>query len=210
MVSPLDFIPLAEEKGLIYEIGAWTIRNAIMEASFWPEHLRVSINVSAAQFRTFEIASIIEAAIREANIAPSRVEIEINESLVLADIEPTRTALQRLRQVGVGVSLDDFGAGYSSLAHLVRLPISRIKIDQYFVQGAAESEDCTRMLRAIIRLAREFNLGVIAEGVETAEQLALLKMLGCDEAQGFFLGEPGDVMVPSTRKNALKRLASAA
>jgi len=195
LVRPSDFIALAEEANLIQEIGEWVLRNAIREAATWPQHLRVSINVSAAQFRSLEIASIIESAIRAARIAPHRVEVEITESIILSDIERTRAALARLRTLGVSVSLDDFGTGYSSLVHLVRLPVNRIKIDRYFVGLCASSEEGAKIVRAIIRLAREFNLAIIAEGVESADQFAFLKNAGCQEAQGYLLGLPARTIV---------------
>ncbi len=189
-ISPSEFVPLAEEAGLIHEIGEWVIRKAIAEAALWPDHLRVSINVSAAQFRTLEISSIIQREIEKAAISPDRVEIEITESMILTDIDRVKRTLERLRGLGVRISLDDFGTGYSSLSHLVRLPIDRIKIDQFFTMQSCTSDECRKMVRAIIRLAQELDIDVIAEGVETIEQLRLLKEMGCGEAQGFYIGRP--------------------
>ncbi len=190
LVNASDFVPLAEEAGLIHEIGEWVIRKAIDEAATWPDHLRVAINVSAAQFRTLEIAGIIERCIGKTDISADRIEIEVTESMILADIERASDVLTKLRQIGVRVALDDFGKGYSSLVHLIRLPIDRIKIDQFFVSQVETSEECKKMVRAMVRLARELRIDVTAEGVENETQLNFLKAIGCGEAQGFFISRP--------------------
>jgi diguanylate cyclase (GGDEF)-like protein len=190
LVAAAEFIPLAEEAGLIHELGEWVIRKAIDEAATWPEHLRVAINVSSVQFRTLEIPALIERCIGKTDISADRIEIEVTESMILADIERANVALSKLRQIGVRIALDDFGKGYSSLVHLIRLPIDRIKIDQFFVGQLETSDECKKMVRAIVRLARELKINATAEGVETEAQLSFLKSAGCREAQGYFISHP--------------------
>lgn len=190
MISPAQFVPLAEEAGLIHEIGEWVLRRAIEEAATWPDHLRVSINVSAIQFRTLEIAAIIERCIGATDIAAERIEIEVTESMILADLERAQDVLSKLRQIGVRIAFDDFGKGYSSLIQLIRLPIDRIKIDRFFISQLEASEECRKMVKAIVRLARDLKIDVTAEGVETDPQLHFLKSVGCREAQGFLISRP--------------------
>jgi len=189
-VSPAEFIPLAEKAGLIHDIGEWVIVNALKEAVRWPDHIRVAINVSAVQFRTLEIVSVVERALATTGVDPARVEFEITESVVLADVDRAESVLRDLRNLGVSISLDDFGTGYSCLTYLLRLPIDRMKIDRSFVHEIPDSPDSCKIVRVIMGLAREFEIGVIAEGAETMEQIAFIRRHGITEVQGYAISKP--------------------
>lgn len=190
LVPPDEFIPLAEQSGLIHSIGEWVIRHACIAVSHWPNDIRIAVNFSAAQFQNANILQIIVSALAEAGISPARLEIEMTESTLISKYGSVPAVLNALLELGATVALDDFGTGYSSLTYLRKLPFSRIKIDQSFVRDMLVQPDCAAIVKSVIGLARDLKIGVIAEGVETAEQLDYLRMTHCDEVQGHLIGRP--------------------
>ncbi|MDO8179603.1 MAG: EAL domain-containing protein [Undibacterium sp.] len=187
-VSPAQFIPIAEETGVIVAIGNWVMKTAIRQAAIWHgrgEKLSISVNVSALQFQQTGFIEDIANALQEAGLPPDRIELELTESILIRDVEETLKKLQALAELGVKMSIDDFGTGYSSLSYLKRFPISKLKIDRSFVMHLPDDESDIAIVTAIISLAHALKLRVIAEGVENAEQRALLQTLRCDELQGF-------------------------
>ena len=184
-----EIVPLAEETGLIDEIGAWSLREAVRIASGWPTHLRLAMNVSALQLR----GPLLERAIGEltagGRFAPERIELDVNEAALIGDSAGLET-LQGLRRLGVRVALDDFGAGFTSMTHLLDLPIDRLKIDRSFIANVLAAPACGALVRALAVLSRDLNLSLTAEGVETAEQLTFLQNIGCDDAQGRLFSRP--------------------
>ena len=184
LVMPGKFISIAEERGLIVPIGNWTIDEAARQAAIWQNQgtpIRIAVNVSAVQFRQKDFVEQLANKIQKHGIAPAQLEIELTERIIMRDAKTTIEILERLHKMGVQLSIDDFGTGYSSLSYLRHFPIDKIKIDQSFVKD----ENAGHIVTAVIGLARGFKLKVIAEGVETKEQLELLREQGCDEAQGF-------------------------
>jgi diguanylate cyclase (GGDEF)-like protein/PAS domain S-box-containing protein len=196
IVPPTDFIPLAEETGTILEIGRWVLEAACAQAARWDRAglppVRMAVNVSARQFASNDLVGQIGAALRESGIDAARLELEITESVMAHSVEHAAQALARLRKLGVRVALDDFGTGYSSLAHLKRFPVDTLKVDRGFVTDLPGNADDAAIATAIIALGRSLRLDVVAEGVETREQLAFLESQGCDEIQGFLVSPPLD------------------
>ncbi|MGY3433991.1 diguanylate cyclase (GGDEF)-like protein [Bradyrhizobium sp. USDA 3696] len=190
LVPPSEFIPIAEETGLIHEIGEWVVRRACATVAEWPEEIRVAVNFSAAQFHNNGLLQIIVQALADAKIAPHRLEIEITESMLLSKYASAASVLNALLELGVTVALDDFGTGFSSLTYLRKLPFSRIKIDQSFIRDMLVQPDCAAIVKSVIGLARDLRIGVVAEGVETADQLEYLRQIGCDEVQGYLISRP--------------------
>ena len=192
-VSPDLFIPVAEANGEIVPIGAWVLRQACTEAARWSVPLRVAVNVSPVQFLQCDMAAVIADALAASGLDPLRLEIEVTEGILIRDPVRTLDALQRIRNLGVTVALDDFGTGYSSLSTLRAFPFDRIKIDRSFVRDLPSRSDATAIVHAVLGLAQGLRLPVVAEGVETDEQLALLKDAGCTEGQGYLVGKPQDI-----------------
>jgi diguanylate cyclase (GGDEF)-like protein/PAS domain S-box-containing protein len=194
LVPPLEFIPLAEETGLIVPIGEWVLRTACTQARAWQDAglvlSRVAVNLSARQFRQPLLLDMITAALRQTGLAPERLEIELTESLVMQNVNRTIEVLQGLKRMGVSVAVDDFGTGYSSLSYLQRLPIDAIKIDRSFIEHIPGNPDDAAIATAIIALAKSLELTVVAEGVETQEQLNFLRHHDCDTAQGYYFARP--------------------
>ncbi|MGY4174981.1 diguanylate cyclase (GGDEF)-like protein [Bradyrhizobium sp. USDA 4518] len=190
IISPTEFIPIAEETGLIHGIGEWVVRRACATLSNWPSDLRVAVNFSAAQFHNTSILQTIVQALSQARVAPHRLEIEITESMLISKYAPASSILTSLLQLGVTVALDDFGTGYSSLTYLLKLPYTRIKIDQSFIRDMLRRPDNAAIVKSIIALTRDLRIGVVAEGVETTEQLDYLRQTNCDEVQGYLIGRP--------------------
>jgi EAL domain-containing protein (putative c-di-GMP-specific phosphodiesterase class I) len=194
MVSPVRFIPLAEETGLIGPIGDWVIRTAVAQNVAWQcagyGQLRLSVNLSAYQFGQPELVESIAAVLQEHAMESHQLEIELTESMVMKDVDRAISVLRNLKALGVKLSIDDFGTGYSSLSYLKRFPIDELKIDQSFVQDIATNTDDAAIVLAIISLAHSLRLRVIAEGVETASQLDFLRQHGCDEMQGYHFSRP--------------------
>ncbi len=193
-ISPAEFIPLAEESGLIIPIGAWVLRTACLQAKAWEDaglgKLIMAVNISARQFQHPEFIALVAAVLHETGLDPHYLELEITESVAMHDAEKTIATLNALCALNIHLSLDDFGTGYSSLSYLKRFPLSKLKVDQSFVRNMTTDPNDAAIAKAIILLGQSLNLSVIAEGVETAEQLALLQQMGCDEVQGYFFSKP--------------------
>jgi diguanylate cyclase (GGDEF)-like protein/PAS domain S-box-containing protein len=189
-VPPSLFIPLAEECGAIKEIGEWILREACREAASWPRPLSVSVNLSSVQFRQADLIDMIQSALVETGLSGRRLELEITESTLIDDPDSARAILRRIKALGVRIAMDDFGTGYSSLSYLQSFPFDKIKIDRSFIVGLDGNPQAGAIIRAVIGLAHGLHLPVIAEGVETKEQLAFLKREACDEMQGYLVGRP--------------------
>ena len=185
MVSPAAFIPLAEEIGLIVPLGEWVLRTACSAAARWPDHTKICVNLSAVQFRSRGLVEVVIGALATSGLRPGRLELEITETVLLADTEATLAVLHQLRGLGVRIAMDDFGTGYSSLSYLQTFPFDRIKIDRSFVKGVAEDIGSLNIVRAVAALAKGIGMATTAEGVETQEQLDAVKAEGCTEMQGF-------------------------
>ena len=199
LIPPLVFIPVAEDLRLIDKIGEWVLREACRTAATWPEHLTVAVNLSPAQFLAGSVSGIVAAALKETGLAAHRLELEITETLLLANTEAILAELQTLKAMGVAIVMDDFGTGYSSLSYLWRFPFDKIKIDRSFMQGFdGAGGDAETVVKTIIALGRELQVRVTVEGVETAKQAAFLDNANGDQAQGFFFGRP----VPASEVSA--------
>ena len=185
MISPADFIPVAEDIGLIVALGEWVLRAACTEAAKWPADVKVAVNLSPVQFRSRNLVQVVISALAHSGLSPRRLELEITESLFLAETEANLAILHQLRELGVSISMDDFGTGYSSLSYLRSFPFDKIKIDRSFVKDLAQRSDCVAIVRAISSLGRSLNITTTAEGVETVDQLDWLRAEGCNEVQGF-------------------------
>jgi diguanylate cyclase (GGDEF)-like protein/PAS domain S-box-containing protein len=185
MISPADFIPVAEDIGLIVALGEWVLREACTEAAKWPADVKVAVNLSPVQFRSRNLVQVVISALAHSGLSPRRLELEITESLFLAETEANLAILHQLRELGVSISMDDFGTGYSSLSYLRSFPFDKIKIDRSFVKDLAQRSDCVAIVRAISGLGRSLNITTTAEGVETVDQLDWLRAEGCNEVQGF-------------------------
>jgi diguanylate cyclase (GGDEF)-like protein/PAS domain S-box-containing protein len=189
-VSPGAFIPLAEESGLIIPLGEWILREACREAASWPTPLQIGINLSPVQFRHGDLPTLVHTVLLETGLEPSRLELEITEGVLIGDFSRAVSILRRLKTLGVRIAMDDFGTGYSSLSYLQSFPFDKIKIDRAFISNLESNAQSATIIRAVIGLARGLNLPVLAEGVETEDQLAFLAKENCDEVQGYLIGKP--------------------
>ena len=189
-VPPSTFIPLAEEIGFIVPLGEWVIREACLAAARWPEHLSVAVNISAAQFRGSSLMPVIVNALAASGLHPTRLEIEITETVLLQDREATLAVLHQLRALGIRIAMDDFGTGYSSLTYLQSFPFDKIKIDRSFVKNITENAGSLYIVRAVAALANGMGMSATAEGVETTEQLDKIAAVGCTEMQGYLFSKP--------------------
>ena len=190
MVSPAEFISVAEETGLIVPLGEWVLARACAEACAWPDHVKVAVNVSPAQFRSSRLLAATSEALAASGLRSDRLELEITETVLLSDGAATLETLHSLRQAGVRFALDDFGTGYSSLNYLLSFPFDKIKIDQSFIRDLTTRSDAAAIVRAVSRLAADLGMRITAEGVETRDQLERLRQDGCDEIQGFYFSRP--------------------
>ena len=190
LIAPGTFIPLAEETGIIVALGEWVLRSACREAASWPKPLRVAVNLSPVQFQRGDLAKLVHEILLETGLSPSRLELEITEGVLIGDFSGAVATLRRLKNLGVRIAMDDFGTGYSSLSYLQSFPFDKIKIDQSFVANLAHSRQAVTIIRAVIALGRGLDLPVVAEGVETQEQLTFLAGEQCSEIQGYFVGRP--------------------
>jgi diguanylate cyclase (GGDEF)-like protein len=190
IVSPADFIPLAEETGLIVPLGRWVLRQVCIDAATWPDNLKVAVNLSPVQFGSHTLVEDITAALAEAGLPARRLELEITETAMLEDTDAVLVILHQLRNLGLGIALDDFGTGYSSLSHLQRFPFHKVKIDQSFVTKLGQSGDTDTIVAAVIDLCARLGMVTTAEGVETLAQLNHLTSLNCKEAQGYLFSGP--------------------
>ena len=194
LVSPSEFIPLAEDTGLIVPIGEWVLRAACLQGRRWIEAgfgpIPIAVNISARQFHDRDLSQSVIRILEETGFSPKYLELELTESSIMQDAEFAASMLNRLKSLGINISIDDFGTGFSSLASLKRLPIDALKIDQSFVREVNSDRDDANLVKAIITLGHNLRLKVVAEGVETEDQLRFLEVLGCDEIQGFFYSKP--------------------
>ncbi len=194
LISPGEFIPLAEETGLIVPLGLWVLQTACKQCRIWMDAgyrpIRIAVNISSRQFRERDFIESVRQAVAGHGIKPSQIEIELTESLIMSDVEESIGKLQQLKAMGMKISVDDFGTGYSSLSYLKRLPLDVLKIDRQFITEVANDENDAAIVNAIISLARSLKLSTVAEGVETREQLAFLSSQGCTSIQGYFISKP--------------------
>ncbi|MBH5372729.1 bifunctional diguanylate cyclase/phosphodiesterase [Bradyrhizobium glycinis] len=202
MVSPAEFIPVAEDTGLIGEIGEWVLKQACVEAASWPGRIHIAVNVSPVQFRSRTLALKVAAALAESGLTPGRLELEITETVLIRDDEEALAILQQLRELGVRIALDDFGTGYSSLSYLHRFPFDKIKIDRSFISDIGEPEDSSPIVQAVVHMAAARHMATTAEGVETEAQREVLRQLGCSQMQGWLFS-------PAVPAAKLKQLLAA-
>jgi EAL domain-containing protein (putative c-di-GMP-specific phosphodiesterase class I) len=192
-VPPGDFIPLAEESGLIVAMGEWILREACREAASWPTPKQIAVNLSPAQFIHGDLVSLVHSILLETGLHPSRLELEITEGVLIEDFERSLALLRRLKALGVRISMDDFGSGYSSLSYFQAFPFDKIKIDREFVMHLGRNPQSAAIVRAVIGLGHGLGVSIVAEGVETQEQLDFLADEGCDAVQGYFIGRPAPI-----------------
>lgn len=190
-VPPAEFIPMAEETGLILEIGEWVLRTACAAAATWPRPLKVAINLSPVQFIQSDLPNIVQDVLAENELDASRLELELTESTIIENKERTLRTLQKIKKLGVSIALDDFGTGYSSLETLRSFPFDKIKLDRCFMQDIEVSPQSKAIIRAVLALGKSLEIPILAEGIETHCQLSILRAEGCDAAQGYFIGRPG-------------------
>ncbi len=189
-VPPSEFIPLAEETGLIIPLGEWVLREACREAARWPDPIKVAVNLSPVQFRNRGLVTTVTQALAAARLSPSRLELEITEAVLLQDDETIVSMLHQLRALGVRISMDDFGTGYSSLSYLRSFPFDKIKIDRSFIKDIDRSRDSAVIIKAIASLGQSLGIETTAEGIETDEQLEIVRRAGCTEMQGYLVSPP--------------------
>jgi EAL domain-containing protein (putative c-di-GMP-specific phosphodiesterase class I) len=203
-ISPDKFVPLAEEAGLIGKIGEWVLRTALEEASHWPDNVRVAVNLSPLQFNDPNVVSMVAQHLNETGVRADRLELEITEGVFLAEGDSTDDTFAKLKKVGVRLALDDFGTGYSSLGYLKKAPFDKIKIDQSFVRGAASTTNRNAaIIRAIVTLAETLGMDSCAEGVETHDDLQLIRELGVSMVQGYIFGRPSDAGIARELANSV-------
>jgi len=190
LVSPDEFISLAEDTKVILPLGDWVLWQACTDAAKWPEHLTLAVNLSPVQFKKPELAHGVIRALASSGISAKRLELEITQSVLLQDSESTLNTLRHLRAIGVRIVMDDFGAGHSSLSYLFRFPFDKIKIDRAFVKGLPHSAECLSIVRAAVGIATSLGISTTAEGTETPEQLEQLRVEGCTNAQGYLFSPP--------------------
>jgi EAL domain-containing protein (putative c-di-GMP-specific phosphodiesterase class I) len=190
MVSPAEFIPVAEETGLINQIGEWVLREACKEAASWPHDIAVAVNLSPVQFKNQNLAPLVASALAGSGLPARRLELEITEAVLLQNNEPTLATLHQLRDLGVRIAMDDFGTGYSSLSYLRSFPFDKIKIDRSFINDIANKDESGAIVQAVTSLATRLRMATTAEGVETQEQLKMIQALGCTEMQGYLYSRP--------------------
>jgi EAL domain-containing protein (putative c-di-GMP-specific phosphodiesterase class I) len=203
LVAPNLFVPLLERSGAIVDVGEWVLLQAVRDIRSWHAAglaaVRVAVNVSPLQLRRRDFADRVLACIEPADKLPCGVDLEINESMLMQDLELSIRKLTQLREAGIGIAIDDFGTGYSSLRLLAKLPVDTLKVDRSFIQSIADTPNITTLVSTIISLARAYNMHTVAEGVETVEQLQILRAVKCDQAQGYLFGRPTPASdVPAT------------
>jgi predicted signal transduction protein with EAL and GGDEF domain len=192
-VSPLEFIPIAEDTGAILQIGEWVLRAACVEAAKWSQPLTVAVNVSAVQIHSENFAHVVHEILFETGLTPGRLELEVTETALVRDLNRALATLRRIKMLGVRIAMDDFGTGYSSLSNLRAFPFDKIKIDGSFIKSVNVNDQGAAIVRSVLGLGRALDLVVLAEGVETVAELEFLKSEECNEAQGFLLGRPADI-----------------
>src|SRR5262249_26267675 len=190
LMSPAEFVPIAEETGLINELGEWVLATACKEAANWPDHVRLAVNVSPVQFKSGTLALKVIAALAASGLPASRLELEITEAVLIRDDDVALAVLHQLRAIGIRIALDDFGTGYSSLSYLKRFPFDKIKIDRCFITDIAQPDGSAGIVQAVVNIAAERRMTTTAEGVETEQQQQILRALGCSEMQGYLFSAP--------------------
>jgi diguanylate cyclase (GGDEF)-like protein len=190
LISPGEFIPIAEETSLIIQLGEWVLKQACAEAMRWPEDVRVAVNLSPAQFKDGNLTGVVMRALARSGLAADRLELEITETVLLHDSHATIRAMGQLQKLGVRMSLDDFGTGYSSLSYLRKFPFQKIKIDGSFVRDLGADDGSVAIVRAVAGMGADLGMDIVVEGIETEAQLRIVKAEGCREGQGYFLGRP--------------------
>ena len=208
MISPAEFVPIAEDTGLINELGAWVLTNACAEAATWPESVKLAVNVSPVQFKE-SFALKVVGALAASGLAAQRLELEITEAVLIRDHAAALAMLHQLRAIGIRIALDDFGTGYSSLSYLQRFQFDKIKIDRCFVDNIAQAEGSSSIVQAVINIAEARSMTTTAEGVETEQQKEILRALGCTEMQGFLFSQPLPVAEIRTVLSQAKLVAAA-
>lgn len=208
IIPPGEFIPIAERSGSIAQIDDWVLMEACREAASWDQPLRVAVNVSAAQFRRENLDRQVRRSLRDSGLPAARLELEITEGVLIEDMPRAKRTMQSLKALGILIALDDFGTGYSSLSYLEAFPLDRIKIDRSFVASLGQSDRSLAIVRAVIGLAHGLGVPVLAEGIETEEQMSLLMQEGCDEMQGYLIGRPRSLVPSRPSKKASRRAAS--
>jgi EAL domain-containing protein (putative c-di-GMP-specific phosphodiesterase class I) len=198
-VPPTEFIPVAEKIGLINQLGEWVLRTACEAAASWSSPLKVSVNVSPIQLMNSSLTDTVVTILRTTGLDPHRLDLEITESDVFNENTRSLEILSQLRELGVQISIDDFGTGYSSLSRLSYFPFDKIKIDRSFVINIPDQKDDLDIVRLIISMGKSLHMRIVAEGVETEEQLQSLRKLGCDLVQGYLIGKPGPLNSPENR-----------
>ena len=214
LISPAEFIPLAEETGGIVQLGRWVLEEACRQAAAWAKHgvfLHLHVNLSAVQFQQRDLLAQVADALRQSGLDASQLTLEITEGVVMEDVDATIDVMAELRRLGVDLALDDFGRGYSSLSYLKRFPLQTVKIDKAFVEGLVQSPEDQAIVRSVVMLATEMNMTVTAEGIESYEQLEQARLLGCDHAQGYFLSGPlPGVAIPAAASPDIATLVATA
>ena len=190
MISPDKFIPLAEETGVIAQIGEWVLRTACSDAVIWPVNVRVAVNLSPAQFRKAKISDIVLNALAQSGLPPERLELEITETALIESAAECLPALRQFKNLGITIALDDFGTGYSSLSQIAMFPFDRIKIDKSFTQNLTKRTECAAIISATLTLAQLLDIATTAEGVETTDQCRLLRLAGVTSMQGYLFKHP--------------------
>jgi diguanylate cyclase (GGDEF)-like protein len=190
MIPPAEFIPVAEDIGLIVPLGEWVLRKACADAATWPDDIRIAVNLSPIQVKNQNLVTVVTGALAASGLPAHRLELEITESVLMQDSEATLIALHRLRQLGVHISLDDFGTGFSSLNYLRSFPFDKIKIDRCFIRDLPDGAEAAAIIRAVSGLAQTLGMTTTAEGVETVEQMVQVRTLGCNEMQGYLFSPP--------------------
>jgi diguanylate cyclase (GGDEF)-like protein len=210
-IPPAEFIPVAEETGLIIPLGERVLRLACLKAMDWPDQIKIAVNLSPAQFRGHGVGPMVENALASSGLPAERLELEITESLLTQNHQEVSSILHGLRSLGVRIAMDDFGTGYSSLNNLLRFPIDKIKIDSSFIKNITTSDNCVAIVRAVMSLRRSLGITVTAEGIETIEQLEVVRREGCDEIQGYFISRPlpADAADAFLRERAKAKLGAA-
>jgi diguanylate cyclase (GGDEF)-like protein len=204
-IPPLEFIPIAEENSLILPLGEWVLRQACMDAMAWKHESKVAVNVSPLQLAHADLPRVIQQILLETGLPAHRLEIELTETAIMSDRDHALQALHQIKALGVGVALDDFGTGYSSLGTLRAFPFDKIKLDRIFISELADSPQAIAIIRAVLALGKSLSILVLAEGIETDEQLEVLRREGCDEAQGFLLGYPAPMSSFALMRSVVKR-----
>ena len=211
LISPADFIPIAEETGLIIPLGEWVLKEACAEAVEWPEHIKVAVNLSPAQLNNRNLVNMVKAALDQSGMSPHKLQLEITETVLLQNTFTTLATLHELRKMGVQIALDDFGTGYSSLSYLRSFPFDKIKIDRSFIQDLSNGAEPLAIVNAVAGLAKCLNMTSTAEGVETREQMEVLQSIGCTEMQGYLFSKarPANEIRQFFTQGDMKKLGAA-